>query len=177
MSVQPGGEKEQDGDERSRTLTLEAISDYLKKGAGVHSEEAYLDEVKCDLLRLIRKRLYQQALKDGKEIKEYECSFEGVVIWPGKNKFICFNFGDGAVLGKTDQGHIGSLLLSEKRVRKLPQLTMDGAVSAVGLKRGVWSAYHELYILEGRQERWAMSVSEDKIEEGENPLLLSIKAC
>ena len=54
-------------------LTLEAISDYLKKGAGVHSEEAYLDEVKCDLLRLIRKRLYQQALKDGKEIKEYEC--------------------------------------------------------------------------------------------------------
>ena len=35
-------------------LTLEAISDYLKKGAGVHSEEAYLDEVKCDLLRLIR---------------------------------------------------------------------------------------------------------------------------
>lgn len=61
-------------------LTLEAISDYLKKGAGVHSEEAYLDEVKCDLLRLIRKRLYQQALKDGKEIKEYECSFEGVVI-------------------------------------------------------------------------------------------------
>ena len=127
-------------------LTLEAISDYLKKGAGVHSEEAYLDEVKCDLLRLIRKRLYQQALKDGKEIKEYECSFEGVVIWPGKNKFICFNFG-------------------------------DGAVSAVGLKRGVWSAYHELYILEGRQERWAMSVSEDKIEEGENPLLLSIKAC
>ena len=91
--------------------------------------------------------------------------------------FICFNFGDGAVLGKTDQGHIGSLLLSEKRIRKLPQLTMDGAVSAVGLKRGVWSAYHELYILEGRQERWAMSVSEDKIEEGENPLLLSIKAC
>ena len=157
--------------------TLEAISDYLKKGAGVHSEEAYLDEVKCDLLRLIRKRLYQQALKDGKEIKEYECSFEGVVIWPGKNKFICFNFGDGAVLGKTDQGHIGSLLLSEKRIRKLPQLTMDGAVSAVGLKRGVWSAYHELYILERRQERWAMSVSEDKIEEGENPLLLSIKAC
>ena len=73
-------------------LTLEAISDYLKKGAGVHSEEAYLDEVKCDLLRLIRKRLYQQALKDGKEIKEYECSFEGVVIWPGKNKFICFTF-------------------------------------------------------------------------------------
>ena len=40
-------------------LTLEAISDYLKKGAGVHSEEAYLDEVKCDLLRVIRKRLYQ----------------------------------------------------------------------------------------------------------------------
>ena len=58
-------------------LTLEAISDYLKKGAGVHREDAYLDEVKCDLLRLIRKRLYQQALKDGKEIKEYECSFEG----------------------------------------------------------------------------------------------------
>ena len=46
----------------------------------MHSEEAYLDEVKCDLLRLIRKRLYQQALNDGKEIKEYECSFEGVVI-------------------------------------------------------------------------------------------------
>ena len=135
-------------------LTLEAISDYLKKGAGVHSEDVYLEE-----------------------IKEYECSFEGVVIWPGKNKFICFNFGDGAVLGKTDQGHIGSLLLSEKRIRKVPQLTMDGAVSAVGLKRGVWSDYHELYILEGRQERWAMSVSEDKIEEGENPLLLSIKAC
>lgn len=89
----------------------------------------------------------------------------------------CFNFGDGAVLGKTDQGHIGSLLLSEKRIRKVPQLTMDGAVSAVGLKRGVWSDYHELYMLEGRQERWAMSVSEDKIEEGENPLLLSIKAC
>ena len=42
-------------------LTLEAISDYLKKGAGVHSEEAYLDEVKCDLLRLIRTRLYQPA--------------------------------------------------------------------------------------------------------------------
>ena len=99
------------------------------------------------------------------------------MIWPEKNKFICFNFGDGAVLGKTDQGHIGSLLLSEKRIRKPPQLTMDGAVSDVGLKRGVWSAYHELYILEGRQERWAMSVSEDKIEEGENPLLLSIKAC
>lgn len=56
-------------------------------------------------------------------------------------------------------------------------MTMDGAVSAVGLKRGVWSAYHELYILEGRQERWAMSVSKDKIEEGENPLLLSIKVC
>lgn len=53
---------------------------------------------------------------------------------------------------------------------------MDGAVSAVGLKRGVWSAYHELYILEGRQERWAMSVSEDKIEEGENPLLLVDKS-
>ena len=83
-------------------LTLEAISDYLKKGAGVHSEEAYLDEVKCDLLRLIRKRLYQQALKDGKEIKEYECSFEGVVIWPGKNKFICFNFGDKSLLTETE---------------------------------------------------------------------------
>ncbi len=36
-----------------------------------------------------------------------------------KNKFICFNFGDGAVLGKTGQGHIGSLLLSEKRIRKV----------------------------------------------------------
>ncbi len=45
-------------------------------------------------------------------------------------------------------------------------MTMDGAVSAVGLKRGVWFDYHELYILEGRQERWAMSVSENKIEEG-----------
>ena len=45
-------------------LTLEVISDYLKKGAGVHSEDVYLDEMKCDLLRLIRKRLYQQALKD-----------------------------------------------------------------------------------------------------------------
>ena len=56
-------------------------------------------------------------------------------------------------------------------------MTMDGAVSAVGLKRGVWSDYLELYILEGPQERWAMSVSEDKIEEGENPLLMSIKAC
>ena len=42
-------------------LTLEAISDYLKKGAGVHSEDVYLDEIKCDLLRSIRKRLYQQA--------------------------------------------------------------------------------------------------------------------
>lgn len=56
----------------------------------MHSEEAYLDEVKCDLLRLIRKRLYQQALKDGKEIKEYECSFEGVVIWPGKKQIYLF---------------------------------------------------------------------------------------
>ena len=101
----------------------------------MHSEDVYLDEIKCDLLRSIRKRLYQQALKDGKEIKEYECSFEGVVIWPEKINLSAFNFGDGAVLGKTDQGHIGSLLLSEKRIRKVPQLTMDGAVSAVGLKR------------------------------------------
>lgn len=38
-----GDEKEQDGDEKEPGLTLEAISDYLKKGAGVHSEEAYLD--------------------------------------------------------------------------------------------------------------------------------------
>lgn len=158
-------------------LTLEVISNYLKKEDGVRSKDVYLDEMKCDLLRLIRKRLYQQALKDGKEMREYECSFEGVVIWPEKNKFICFNFGDGAVLGRTDQGHIGSLLLSEKRIWREPQLTMDGAVSAVGLKRGVWSDYLELYILEGPQERWAMYVSEDKIEEGENPLLMSIKAC
>ena len=100
------------GTKRSQDRPL-VISDYLKKELGVHRGGCLSDEVKCDLLRLIRKRLYQQALKDGKEIKEYECSFEGVVIWL-KNKFIRFNFGDGAVLGKTDQGHIGSLLPSEK---------------------------------------------------------------
>lgn len=50
-------------------LTLEAISDYLKKGAGVHSEEVYLDEVKCDLLRLIRKEVISAGLKGWKRNK------------------------------------------------------------------------------------------------------------
>ena len=59
-------------------LTLEAISDYLKKGAGVHSEDVYLDEIKCDLLRSIRKRLYQQALKDGKEIRNMSAVLKGL---------------------------------------------------------------------------------------------------
>ena len=79
-------------------LTLEAISDYLKKGAGVHSEEAYLDEVKCDLLRLIRKRLYQQALKDGKEIKEYR-----QIEKASRSKWVGGGFGiKGAIKGAED---------------------------------------------------------------------------
>ena len=48
------------GTKRSQTDPRSYIG-LFEKGAGVHSEEAYLDEVKCDLLRLIRKRLYQQA--------------------------------------------------------------------------------------------------------------------
>jgi len=158
-------------------LALEVMSDYFRKKDSDDMKETYLDEMKGDLLRLIRQRLYQQALKDEKEIKAYECSFEGIFLWPQKNNFICFHFGDGAVLGRTDQGHIGSLILSEKRIRRAPQLIRDGAVSSVGLKRGVLSDYYELYILEGRQERWAMAIRGDKIEEGENPLLLSIKSC
>lgn len=158
-------------------LALEVIADYFRKRDSECIKETYLDEMKCDLLRLIRKRLYQQALKDERKIKEYECCFEGVFIWPQKNCFICFNFGDGAVLGKTKKGHVGSLILSEKRIRREIELTMDGAVSAVGLKRGILSDYHELYVLEGCQERWAMFITEEKIEEGENPLLMSIKSC
>ena len=157
-------------------LALDAIADYFRKTDSEAMEDSFLDEMKCDLLRLIRQSISQQAIKDGKEIEEYDCSFEGVFLWPQKNRFICFNFGNGAVLGKTNEGHIGSLILSEKRIRREKALTTDGAVSEVGLRRGILSDYCELYILEGRHDRWAMSIRKDKIEERENPLLLPIKS-
>lgn len=158
-------------------LALKVLWDYFRKRDGEWMADVYLDEMKGDLLRLIRQSIYQQAMKDGKKIEEYDCSFEGVFLWPQKNRFICFNFGNGAILGKTKEGHIGSLILSEKRIRKEKALTADGAVSEVGLKRGKLSDYCELYVLEGRQERWAMSIKDEKIEEGKNPLFLSIKSC
>lgn len=157
-------------------LALDAISDYFRKTDSEAMEDSFLDEMKCDLLRLIRQSISQQAIKDGKKIEEYDCSFEGVFLWPQKNRFICFNFGNGAVLGKTNEGHIGSLILSEKRIRREKALTTDGAVSEVGMRRGILSDYCELYILEGRHDRWAMSIKKDKIEEMENPLLLPIKS-
>ena len=133
------------GDEGAETLLQAAASYMIERGREL-AAAVYKDEIKYELAKRMREALWERAEREGTEITRCGGDFLAALFLPKEDAVIHIRLGRGALLGMTEEGHVGSISMSRERARG--SILTDGAVGHMRMGVSILTEYRSFYMLE-----------------------------
>lgn len=125
---------------------LEAAASYMEERGGALALAAYKDEIKYELVKCMRGALREQMQREGAEPLPPAGGFLAALFLLEEDKVIHIRLGKRALLGLTEEGHIGNISMSRERAER--SILMDGAIWHTQMGVSVLTEYRSFYMLE-----------------------------